>query len=85
MEEGVQYQIDANAQILIISQSEEHADSEGVTLTAERDGTEIIGLELSVAPCSDEIINVLTSPSTHPKWVHLHFSHIPDTFPCNHG
>jgi hypothetical protein len=44
MAEDVQYQIDENAQILTISLREEHSDSEGATLTAEKDGPEMAGL-----------------------------------------
>ncbi|MGD9225645.1 MAG: hypothetical protein PVF26_04030 [Desulfobacterales bacterium] len=38
MAEDVQYQTDENAPILIIFLREEHSDSEGAILTAEKDG-----------------------------------------------
>ncbi len=44
MAEDVQYQIDEKAQILIIFLREEHSDSGGATLTAEKDGPKIAGL-----------------------------------------
>ena len=44
MAEDVQYQIDENAQVLIIFLREEHADSEGAILTAEKDGRKMAGL-----------------------------------------
>jgi len=56
MAEDVQYQIDENAQILIIFPREEHADSEGAILTAEKDGPKITGLGSSAEPHSDRII-----------------------------
>jgi hypothetical protein len=45
MAEDVQYQIDENAQILIIFLREEPSDSEGAILTAEKDGSKMAGLE----------------------------------------
>jgi hypothetical protein len=53
MAEDVRYQIDENAQILIIFLREEHSDSEGAILTAEKDGPKIAGLGLSAEPYSD--------------------------------
>ena len=44
MAEDVQYPIDENAQILIIFLREEHSDSEGAILTAERGGPKMAGL-----------------------------------------
>jgi hypothetical protein len=55
MAEDVRYQIDENAQVLIISLREEHADSEGAILTAEKDGPKITGLGSSAEPLSDRI------------------------------
>ena len=50
MAEDVQYQIDENAQILIIFLREEHSDSEEAILTAEKDGPEITEFGLSAEP-----------------------------------
>ena len=44
MAEDVRYQIDENAQILIIFLREEHCDSEGTILTAEKHRRKIAGL-----------------------------------------
>jgi len=44
MAEDVLYQIDENAQVLIISLREGHADLEGAILTAEKNGPEMAGL-----------------------------------------
>jgi hypothetical protein len=55
MAEDVQYQIDENAQVLIIFLREEHADSEGAILTAERVGSKITGLGSSAEPHLDKI------------------------------
>jgi len=55
MAEDVRYQIDENAQILITFRREEHADSKGAILTAEKDGPEITELRSSAAPHSDRI------------------------------
>jgi hypothetical protein len=55
MAEDVQYQIDENAQVLIIFLREEHADSEGAILTAEKNGPKITGLGSSAEPLSDRI------------------------------
>jgi len=55
MAEDVQYQIDENAQVLIIFLREEHADSEGAILTAEKDGLKITGLGSSADPHSGKI------------------------------
>ena len=55
MAEDVLYQIDENAQILITFRREEHADSEGAILTAEKDGPKITGLGSSAEPPSDKI------------------------------
>ena len=55
MAEDVQYQIDENAQVLIIFLREEHADSEGAILTAEKDGSKITGLGSSAEPHSGKI------------------------------
>ena len=44
MAEDVLYQIDENAQVLIIFLREEHADSEGAILTAEKNGPKIVAL-----------------------------------------
>ncbi len=67
MAEDVQYQIDENAQILIIFPREEHSDSEGAILTAEKDGPKITITELglSAEPHSDKISIVLTHTRTH--------------------
>ena len=55
MAEDVRYHIDESAQILIIFLREEHADSEGAILTAEKDGPKITGLGSSAEPHSDRI------------------------------
>ena len=55
MAEDVRYQIGENAQILIIFLREEHSDSEGAILTAEKDGPKIAGLGSSAEPYSDWI------------------------------
>ena len=55
MAEDVQYQIDENAQVLIIFPREEHADSEEAILTAEKDGPKITGLGSSADPHSGKI------------------------------